>query len=257
MLILLVLLSCEKVIELPLKGNEPKYVIEGMVTNEPGVCKVRLTQSVNFSNSNEFPTVSGAVVKVKDNGVESVLTETGPGLYSTSAINGTPGHTYELVVTVNGKTFTASSTIPQPVHLDSLYIATGPFGLFKFPVVTYTDPASVNNGYLFVQYVNGIRDPAIFWEDDELNDGETVSTLLDSGIDKKDDPRAIRSGDSVLVEMQGIDEAILKFWYTLRTSGGSGNGNMLIPSNPLTNIQGGALGYFSAHTVDRRMVIAP
>src|SRR3954468_10881217 len=40
-------MACQKVIELPLKGSEPKYVIEGMITNEQGVCRVHITQSVN------------------------------------------------------------------------------------------------------------------------------------------------------------------------------------------------------------------
>jgi hypothetical protein len=250
-------MACQKVIELPLKGSEPKYVIEGMITNEQGVCRVHITQSVNFNEPNVFPAVSGAQVTVKDNGVPFILTETSAGIYETSQLNGIPGHVYELAVQVNGQQFTASGTMPQPVKLDTVYITSGPFGQFKFPVVSYTDPAAANNGYLFVQYVNGVKDPAIFWQDDEFTNGDTVTSLLDSGIDKKDDPRAIHTGDHVTIEMQGLDDTILKYWYTMSTSGGTGQGNIVAPSNPITNIKGGALGYFSAHTVDRRTVVAP
>jgi hypothetical protein len=35
------------------------------------------------------------------------------------------------------------------------------------------------------------------------------------------------------------------------------DGQSASPANPLSNIQGGALGYFSAHTVQRRTVIIP
>jgi hypothetical protein len=255
--LMIAVVSCQKVIELPLNGNEPKYVIEGTITNEPGVCVVHLTQSVDFNAENIFPMVTGASVTVKDNGTSFNLPETSPGVYQSNAINGTPGHVYELMVLVNGKEFRASSTMPQPVHLDTLYIATGPFGQFKFPTISYTDPVVEDNGYIFVQYVNGKKDPAIFWDDDEFTNGLSVTTLLDNGVDKKDDPRLIHTGDLVTIEMQGVDENVLKYWYTLRTGGGTGGGNMVAPSNPTTNIQGGALGYFSAHTIDRKSVIAP
>jgi hypothetical protein len=56
--------------------------------------------------------------------------------------------------------------------------------------------------------------------------------------------------------MLGIDEAVYKYWYSLHFNGGDG-GNIATPANPVTNISGGALGYFSAQTVDRKTVIAP
>ena len=79
---------------------------------------------------------------------------------------------------------------------------------------------------------------------------------LDTGIDKKNDPRNIKSGDTVTIEMLGIDEAVYKYWYSLHFNGGDG-GNIATPANPVTNVSGGALGYFSAQTVDRKTVIVP
>ncbi|MFL5809960.1 MAG: DUF4249 domain-containing protein [Flavisolibacter sp.] len=257
MILPLVFLSCKKVIDLNLQESEKKYVVEGVITNEPGVCKVHLSQTIGFDEDNIFPGVSGAIVKVKDNGVEFTLMETQTGTYQTNLVNGTPGHTYQLSVSVAGQVFTATCTMPQPVLMDTLYISRGPFGQFKFATVGYTDPAGVDNGYRFVQYVNGLKDPTIFWEDDEFTDGQYVLNLLDTGVDKKDDPHNINSGDVVTLEMLCVDEAVLRYWYTLQFSGGDGSSNTAAPSNPLTNIQGGALGYFSAHTIDRRTVIAP
>src|SRR3954467_14984309 len=95
--LMIAVVSCQKVIELPLNGNEPKYVIEGTITNEPGVCVVHLTQSVDFNAENIFPMVTGASVTVKDNGTSFNLPETSPGVYQSNAINGTPGHVYELM----------------------------------------------------------------------------------------------------------------------------------------------------------------
>jgi len=255
-LTLLLLISCEKVIDLKLQDTDIKYVVEGVITNEPGVCKVTLTQSKPFYENNQFPGISGAIVTVKDNDVKFSLPETQPGVYETNLIRGTPGHVYQLSVNINGYVFTASSKMPLPVLLDTLYVSNGPFGEFKFATVGYNDPAGIRNNYRFVQYLNGVKDPAIFWQNDEFTDGQAVLIQLDTGIDKKDDTRNIKSGDRVTIEMLGIDDSVYKYWYSLHLNGGDG-GNIATPANPVTNVSGGALGYFSAQTVDHKTVIAP
>ena len=256
-LVLVSFYSCKKVIDLKLKDSDIKYVIEGVVTNEPGVCKVSISQSKPFYEDNQFATVSGAKITIKDNGLEVPLTETQPGVYETKAINGTPGHVYQLSVVIESQTFIASCTMPRPVSFDTLYIEPGPFNQFKFATVGYNDPAGEKNFYRFVQYLNGKKDPTIFWDSDEFTNGMLQLTMLDTGVDEQDDPRNILSGDEVTVEMLCLDEPIYKYWYSLQTGGGDGSVNSAAPANPITNIQGGALGYFSAHTIKRRTVIAP
>jgi len=255
-LCVLSLCSCQKVVDLKLHDADIKYVVEGIITNEPGVCKVNLTQSKPFYEDNQFPGVTGAIITIKDNDVEFLLPETQPGVYETNQINGTPGHVYQLSVTINGYVFTASSKMPLPVSLDTVYISNGPFGEFKFATVGYNDPAGISNNYRFVQYLDGVKDPAIFWQNDEFTDGQTVLIQLDTGVDKKDDPRNIKSGDTVMIEMLGIDDAVYKYWYSLHFNGGDG-GNIATPANPVTNLSGGALGYFTAQTVDRKSVVVP
>src|SRR5688500_10188041 len=90
--VLLNLYSCRKVIDIKVKESDTKYVIEGIITNEPGSCKVYISQTRPFNESNDFPQVSGAIVKIKDNGVEMPLTESAPGVYENASINGTSGH---------------------------------------------------------------------------------------------------------------------------------------------------------------------
>jgi hypothetical protein len=253
---LLFMMSCTKVIDIDVRDSDIKYVIEGVVTNEPGVCSVFISRSKNFDQPNDFEKVSDATVRIFDNNNAFELTETSAGKYENINVVGTPGHLYRLEVSVNGQTFTSSCRMPEPVKMDSLYVSRGPFGQFNFATVTYTDPVSINNGYRFVQYVNGVKEPTIFWENDEFTDGLTITMQLDASADEKDDPRNIKSGDEVRIEMQTIDESVFEFWYSLRSGGGDGEGFSAAPSNPLTNISGGALGYFSAHAVNRRSVIA-
>jgi hypothetical protein len=70
---MVLLWSCEDAIELKLKDNTPKYVIEGMITNEPGVCQVNVSQTKNFGDDNQFNGISGAIVKVENNGTSVLL----------------------------------------------------------------------------------------------------------------------------------------------------------------------------------------
>src|SRR5688572_7546758 len=94
--------SCEKVIDIDLNQSSPAVVIEGDITNETGPYTIRITQSINFDDRNEFPPVSDAVVTVSDSeGNRELLTEVSPGVYETETTEGIPGRTYTLEVVVN------------------------------------------------------------------------------------------------------------------------------------------------------------
>lgn len=257
LLILIVsLVACEKVIEVDIREADRKFVVEGVLTNT-GICEVRLSRSVHFSDPSVFPPVTGALVIIRDNGVAQLVPEVSAGVYELATFIGTPGHIYELEVRIGSQVFTAMSRMMSPVPMDTLYVAPGPFGGFLFPHVQYTDPAGINNAYRFIQYKNRVKDQGIFWDNDEFTDGQTSLLRLDNGVNRDDDPRAIHSGDTVAVELLSLDDPIYRFWSTVQFGGAAGSAFTASPANPITNIQGGALGYFSAHSVTRRSVIVP
>jgi hypothetical protein len=255
-LVCLGLVSCEKVIEVKIRDADTKIVIEGVITDQPGSLKVIVSRTVKYNSNNQFPNVTGATVKIKDNGVEYLLVETAPGIYTNNLVSGRVGHQYDLSVTTGSETFTASSTMPIAVPIDTIIIARGPFSSQRMASVYYTDPAGVNNGYRFIQYVNGRKDPAIFWDNDEFTDGQTTAVRLDNGGGSDTDPRTIHQRDTVKVELLSLDDVIYRFWSTLQMGGADGNGFTASPANPVTNIKGGALGYFSAHSIRSKTVIA-
>ncbi|HYJ37819.1 MAG TPA: hypothetical protein VEV87_04350 [Chitinophagaceae bacterium] len=80
---------------------------------------------------------------------------------------------------------------------------------------------------------------------------------MTKGVDKEDDPRNLETGDEVTIEMLTIDGVIFKYWNSLRSAGGDGSTSTASPANPVTNIEGGALGYFSAQTIRQKKVIVP
>lgn len=248
------LFSCnkEEVIQLDLSSAPVEYVIEGIVTDEVRPYSVRITQTVGFDQPNDFPAVQQALVVISDNaGQTDTLIEKSPGWYETPAAKaGVYGQTYTLQVWIDGNLFTAKSTMPPKVPFDDLSVINLPFvgenTLVLMPV--FKDPAGFGNNYQFVQSNNGKRQPYIFVMDDRNNDGARVSNLL-IAPDLKTNP-----GDTITVEMRNIDRATYKYFVALDASNGNGP-NASVPANPNNNFEGARLGYFSAHTVQRRTLI--
>ncbi|MGF7080748.1 DUF4249 domain-containing protein [Mucilaginibacter sp. UYCu711] len=254
--------ACEKAIDLKLNNTTPQYVIEGVLTNEPGGCKVLISQTKKFTDDNVFNGVSGAQVSISNNGNTYIITPTAQGVYQNSTFSGTPGQSYLLSVNINGKDFTGACTMPQQVKLDSIYLVKDNFGnnadgtTRKYITVKYLDPAAVKNSYRFVQYIDGRKEKTVFVDNDEFTNGQVVNNQLRADNVNDDPARDIRSGNHVTIEMLNIDATVYKYWFSLAESAG-GDGNNAAPANPVTNIQGGALGYFSAHNIQKKTLIAP
>jgi hypothetical protein len=250
--------SCEKVIDIALNDSEKRYVIEGVLTSRQGDCAVRVSQTQNFNNNNDFEGITGAVVSITDhNGNATTLTDiAATGVYRSGTLTAATGSTYTLKVAVGGEVFTASCTMPAMVSMDSLYIQEERFfgETVQLANVTFTDPPGKGNSYRFVQYVNGLKERNIFIRDDDYSDGKASVVTLFTAPD--DDGDEIQSGDTVKVDMLCIAPAVYKYWYSL-DQGASGYSNSASPANPVTNIEGGALGYFSVHTVQSKTVVVP
>jgi Domain of unknown function (DUF4249) len=251
--LLLVPASCQDVIELDLSDTDAQYVIEGAVTDQTGPFIVKIRQSVHFDEPNVYPEISGANVTIGDGSLSDTLREVRPGLYETVRLKqGIPGRAYALSVEIAGKTFKAVSQMPYPVPFEALTTTTGSFGgsVSILAVPNFTDPAGLGNHYRFVQWNNGRRLPNIFVLDDRNSDGLRITRpLFTPGGDVE-----TVMGDTLTVEMQSIDRATYKYLYALDASAGNGP-NAGVPANPENNFGGAALGYFSAHTTQRRTII--
>ncbi len=253
------LASCQKVIDVKLKDSDKKYVIEAIITDQQGSGKVTLAQTKNFNASNTPDYVSGATIKITDNntGASSTLAESSPGIYEGCTVAGISGHIYALSVVKDGQTFTATSTMPQRVNLDTLYMTKENVfgGTWNLANIEFRDPVGVGNSYRAKQYVNGKQTNQIFITNDEYTDGKKMFAKLymDPGTEDKD---KVKSGDSVMIEMQCIDPMVYKYWFSMQQSA-TGNSQSGAPANPVTNITGGALGYFSAQTTQTKVVVTP
>lgn len=253
--------SCEKEVDIVLKGADQRYVIEGVITDQEGGCKVLISKTKDFNEDNSRITVSGAQVTISDGSETYQLQESSAGTYTNPQLKGLQGHTYNLNIQIDSEVFTSSSTMPALVHMDSLYIVDDLiFGdNYKLPTIDFQDPAEIVNNYRFLLYVNGVKKKQIFVINDELSNGKANAIRLYADVgEDEDNPenRRIRSGDHVKVEMLGIDQAVYKYFFSLDNSA-TGENQSATPANPVSNIKGNALGYFSAHNIQSKEVNVP
>jgi len=252
-LLLIMFASCKKVIQLDLGNDSGKLVIEGNITNDPGQQIVKLSRNVPFTSTNTYPPVTGATVTMDNNNGRVAQLKEGPaGTYVLDTAYATAGRTYTLSVTVDGKTYKASSTTPEAVAMDSIASANNILDTKdnkRMITVYFNDPPNVHNQYRFVMHVNNVQVKTVFAFDDEFIDGRHVTLdLQQSDID-------IYPGDTVSVEMQCIDKPIYTYWFTLMQQQGNNPGGAVAPSNPPTNISPTTLGYFSAHTTQTTTIV--
>ena len=250
-----ILISCKKIINVDLNNAPAQIVIEGIVNNVNNAT-VTISKSVSVSSSNTYPAVSNATVTVKDNlGNSFVLSElpSVKGTYTSNLI-GVAGRTYTLTVVADGNTYTATSTMPAAVNLDSLQPDQITFGNKNLKVIVpiYTDPPGLGNCYQFIEMINSRYVKNVYVWNDNVNDGG-VNTRRLIYSDPNNDSLNIKTGDVVSVEMRCIDKYVYRYMVGLTDL----NGNQTTPTNPASNISGGALGYFSAHTSQTKKITMP
>ena len=241
--------SCQKVIDLKLQSTTSKIVIQGNINNLSGPYIIKISKTVDFDQSGvDYPAVSNAIVEISDNkgNSEMLIESTTAGIYKTSILQGVPGNTYILKVTIDNKVYTAISTMPYPINIDTITFQDGMFGKTKQSIICFNDPPIIKNYYRIIQKINGIQNEDFEIINDDLYNGNLIRYSSMSQI---------KSGDSVLVYLQSIDENVYEYFRTA-SSGSKGN-QSAAPSNPISNINNEALGYFNAYSLQEKAIIVP
>ncbi len=246
-------LGCQKVIKIELNKADPKVVIEALIDDSGQPAQVKLNQTKNFDENNDFQGLQNANVTIADDaGNSELLAMISPGIYETKTLKGIIGRTYFLSVLVNGETFNSTCTMPVKSNLDTvlIYDFTDFGDTLKIVTAMNMDPKGIENYYRHILTVNDTATPSINISSDMAVDGR----LLTRGLFYRNDGRVLKKGDSVEVEMQCIDKSVYDYFYSLNQTIYQ---SAAAPANPISNITGGALGYFSAHTTQTRKIKVP
>lgn len=258
--IVLGLSSCEKIVSIDLNKTNPHMVIEGIVTDQSIPDSVTLSMSGNyFEPSLSFPPVPNALVTIADNlGTIDTLKEDTPGTYRSSSVRGMPGKMYTLTVVADGNVYHAVSSMPEKVVIDSLYVT--PFRAFDGDVgyylyLMFKDPPTSGNYYRVNLGISRTISPDSITGQryhlfsDKLTNGNEITLRMRTG-------RSVVTGDTLTVELLSIDRASYDYFNTLNDILTSDRApTSLAPTNPNTNLSDGALGYFSAFTIDKRTIV--
>ncbi|MDO9153147.1 MAG: DUF4249 family protein [Paludibacter sp.] len=156
----------------------------------------------------------------------------------------------------------SNSTIPNAVAIDSFKVTNSIYPGGEAPIrpeipahfyevsVKFTDPVAEKNYYIFILYLNGAAQNRNYIYDDRFTNGKQVESVLILYYPE------MKTGDKISVEMQCIDKSVYEYFKSMGNSA-MGPRNSSSPANPYTNLTGTILGYFSAHTVERREYIVP
>ncbi|RZK23660.1 MAG: DUF4249 domain-containing protein [Flavobacterium sp.] len=247
-LLLITLSGCEKVIDLELKDSEPVIVIYGDINDQLENQYVRISKSYNFTEPNKFNAVTGArVIITSQAGSVINYSEITPGVYQSPKFRGITGVKYTLDITVEGQKFTATSTMPEKVFLDSLnFREVSFFGKNSTHLVAnFHDPLGIQNQY---RYLLSVKNKAVedLVTEDRFNDGNKVANTIYHDLND------LEPGDDIELDLQCIDRNVYKYYYAFGQNSGEG-GPPIAPANPPSNISNGALGIFSVHTSSKKV----
>lgn len=234
--------SCEDVIDIGLQDADPQLIIVAEIHDQSDQQIITISKTVAFNQEGGFDGVSDANVAVTDGmGTVHHFTERSPGRYVADNFLGRVFETYRLQVTIDETTYTASTQMPPRVSVDSVGTAvTNFFGEEqKYIAIKYQDPPQQPNYYRYMMRINGGPVRFIQVTNDKFNDGKYVNEHL--GSDDED----LATGDAVTLYIQSVDKAMFDFWNAIQQT----NPGTAAPANPSSNIEGGALGYFSAYSM--------
>lgn len=298
-LVFIAIFSCTKEVKIDIPGYKEELVIDGRIeTGQPPIVLLSKTKNIYAETSLEAfldGFVSGATVTVSDGTTTVQLDEIcsdnlPPGTeeiaaelfgvpveelenyhlcaYTTfnTAIWGQVGKTYQLTVTYEEKTYTASTEILQPIPLDSVYWKEDedePDNGFSW--ATLSDPGYEFNAYQWeVKRINTNaegepRDRSftrtfspVF--DDEFINGVTFDFAYENPMSwddetVPDDQKGYyQLGDSVVIKFSRIDRNVYEFMEKKYTQLQTNGNPFASPTSIPTNIQGGALGVWAGYS---------
>lgn len=294
-IVLMVVAACTKEVHIDIPGYVQQLVIDGNIeTGAPPFVVLSTTQDIYSPtdlNSLYSSFVSGATVTVSDGTTTVQLDEVcsdnlPPGYedlaasyfgipadqlanyhlcaYTTfnPAIWGQVGKTYGLTVNYDGKEYTASTEIVQPVALDSVYWKSEDSSPgFGYAWAILSDPAAGFNAYYWAskrinhQPDGSMLDPGYthafspVFDDDFIN-GKTFEFAYENpnayGDSIPDNERGYYAqGDSVVVKFSSIDRNVYEFLNKKFTQLQSNGNPFASPVYIPTNISGGAIGIWA------------
>ncbi len=258
--------ACTEIIDIDLDTSDSKLIVYGSITTDTMNHCIRLTQSVPVYSTPQALPVSNATVYIMEDNTRYNLTEdfNNPGYYYTADnVYGKSSATYRLYiedVNINGVTsFQAETQMPtliegyQTDYLDSINVTYNKDWDGWVINGWAKEPQNMRNYYMFRVKINDVLysdslDNLIL-VDDKFFNGTTTSGVTYYFIRERD---TLKVGSKVTLELCAITSE--HYQYLIEAQAASRPQFPLFsppPANPRTNVNNGALGFFSAYAIIR------
>ncbi len=264
--------TCTEQIEVDLDPSYTRLVVEGYVTTDTAAHWVVLSTTRDYFYNQPAPRVSGATITIDDGERLILLTEsdTLPGRYCTPEdFHGIPGRTYTLNirdvdVDSDGipEKYSASSELHPVNPIDSIKLRYfSSFGVTGYEVQVYAWDSPKRDWYSFKVRKNGVllTDTLyeLFVQNDEFFNGNYTHGITSYFLSNDKPDEVVEIGDIVTFEINGIThdyynfivEAQSQIFTQLPLFSGP-------PANVRTNLNNGAIGYFTAYSVNYSSTVA-
>jgi hypothetical protein len=262
LLVSLFFISCEEVVDVDLNTAPPKLVIEAAINWKKGTSgneqKIKLTTTSDYF-STTIPKVSGATVFItnSENIVFNFIEKPNTGEYVCSNFAPILNEVYTLTVIHKGETYTAQEKLLAVASIESIVQNNeGGFTGKDIEIKSfYSDPANVNNYYLYKYKYSSQVKLDYYVDEDTYFQGNTFFSLSQNSD--------LKVGDEIEVTHFGISKAYYSYLSVLlNIAGNNGGGPFQSPPATVrgniintTNSSNYALGYFSLSETDTKNYI--
>ncbi len=271
-LLMLANLSCTEIVQIDLDSTYTRLVVQGGVTSDSVFHQVQLSLSSDYFSNQPAPRVSGAIVHLEFDDVSLELEEDDavPGLYLTPyAFRGVIGTTYSLSIDQvdvdddgTYESYYASSSMPGGVILDSIllnYSSTIYGSGYEVYMFALDPPSKDWYGIRFWKNSDLLTDTLIKYsvQNDDFYNGKYLFYGIPIGYYSDDDPREqLNPGDTVTLELHSIESSYYDFVGDAQLEI-FGNNPLFSgpPANIRSNIDNGAMGAFTAYSIQRASAI--
>ncbi len=260
---LILVSSCEKVVDIDLNTMAPKLVIDAAIKWQKGT--LGNVQTIKLSTTNSYyndqvPTVSGATVFITDaaNNVFNFVESNVAGSYVCSNFTPVLNRNYTLTVNSNGATYIATETLKSVPSIDRMeQINNAGFSGKDIEIKSYyTDNGATQDYYLSKFKPSYTAIPIYFAQEDISFQGNQIFSLYRS--DK------LKPGQNFEVTLSGISKQYYNYMRILISIAGNNSGGSPFQS-PSATVRGNIinttndanypLGYFSLSEQDYRNYI--
>ncbi|MCJ7448014.1 MAG: DUF4249 domain-containing protein [Bacteroidales bacterium] len=259
--ILIIIASCEEVVNIDLNSANPAFVVEGKMYKD-STCLVRLTQTTSYFSLEEPQCIEDASIIINDGTSHQELSYTGNGFYIGDSVIGTEGKNYEIEIVHDGIIYEGISYMPQKTNLISVSYTKSqsqsilnPNAETVFTITCeFSDNPDADNFYL-VRFISDgamAEDSYYLLTEEKTNDGIINNTNNIISFSES----IFYEGGEIDVQVFSIDKSVYNYFLQLN--------DILFwkrrvmpptPYNPISNITNGALGYFAAWAFDSRRII--